>query len=162
MLPFPQSLIGKTGSPGTQPLSWKPDNPRGNGSWLATTRGEVVAWYNTYTDKSLWSHLGSTQGYWGNHQFSPDHLNSFTSSPGQLGRFQLTGSWQIWWSSKGRAGRRLWGTPGMSAWPQCQGQAWRRSPWVAKHWHSRGYQVIRTSRCGFMKDRFCLTNLTSL
>lgn len=37
MLPLPQPLMGKTGSPGTQLLSCKPYNPRGNGWWPAVT-----------------------------------------------------------------------------------------------------------------------------
>lgn len=81
----------------------------------------------------------------------------FTSSPGSLGMFQLTGSQQMWCPSIRWAGRRIQGTKRLSAWPRCQGRSWSRSCWVTPG----SMEGTTPSQHGCVKGRVCSINLIS-
>lgn len=104
---IPSPLNCKTG----RRAEWSPQNPMENCQKPAAPLRHT----------SPWGWTGSTQECWGSlWKCSPRHIPLFTSSPGWLGRSQLTEGWPVWHSSTREAGRRIQGITGLSVWSLCQ------------------------------------------
>lgn len=101
-------------------------------SWFRWQKLETH--HSTWTIRSWWGQMGSTRGCWGNWQkWFPSHFPPSVSVPGQPGRSQRIGVLPMWLPSTRKVVRRIWGTSGLSGWPQCQGRLWNRSSWVRSY-----------------------------